>query len=201
MKKIIGLSLLLLVLSGCGGEGEKSANKDNTVNSSKKTEASSSEVSESSEEVEKLVFVTKEFEIEKEKFSIDIPEDFIPVEEEEPLPFDMENDSAEIFIDGLKKIDLESKETFKQLFIGALKEDNPEVTDESIKSATKMVGQLEADELSVDLNVEGLLGTEKMYILETPDLYIAITIVGSRSYFENQEEIDKILSSFLLVSQ
>lgn len=201
MKKLIGLSLLLLVLSGCGGKVEKSANKDNTINSSKKTEASSSEVSESSEEVEELVFVTKEFGIENEKFSIDIPEDFVSVEEEEPLPFDMENDSAEIFIDGMKKIDLESKETFKQLFIGALKEDNPDVTDESMKTAKKMVGQLEAEEISVDLNLEGVLGTEKMYFLETPELYIVITIVGSRSYFENQEEIDKILSSFLLVSQ
>lgn len=115
MKRIIGLSIGLLLLAGCGA---KKSDEVETSISTKQAEKTSetSQVKTSSKSRKEV------FDVDGQSYSMMVSNEFENVEDDD-YPFDIENEEAEVFIDYFNREGLDSFDELREIFLAGFLEE------------------------------------------------------------------------------
>ena len=203
MKKIVMVFGLLLVLSGCAAnpndkvEKSKSPQKIDKVESSKKKDPVKTPESSTPKKVE---LVGKTFEIDGDKYHIDVLKQWQDLALEDGVSFRVGNndDSEGLMVFGLKKVNLENFSVFKDLVSSDfMSSDDITVKTEEIEKKPFQTTRYQGEAYIVPLVSEGVKVSSRYYFLETETDYVVVVSIALPSYFEkNSDTMTSMLESF-----
>lgn len=203
MKKIVMVFGLFLVLSGCAAnpkdkvEKSKSPQKTEKVQSSKKKDPVKTPESSASKKVE---LVGKDFEIDGNKYKINTLKAWqdMTLEEGVSLCVGSEDESENLMVFGVKKINLENFSVFKNLVSSEfMSSDDITVKTEEIEKKPFQTTRYQGETYIVPLVSEGVNLSSRYYFLETETDYVVVASMALPSFFEkNSDMMTSILNSF-----
>lgn len=196
MKKWVVLVVMAGMLAGCSSGGtEETTTSKSTAESTTATKISSSE--------KKLELKDAEFQIEGTAYTIKILDKWTIQPEEEDTPFSAREELGlqGIMVYGMKKLNVNGFETFKNGVREQLvSTDDFQIEEGSIAEAEYQTAHYSGSEYSFIGNTEGLKIEIHHYLLETEEDYVVINLMGVPSFFEkNTDLIAEMLNSFVAV--
>ncbi len=190
VKKILIIAMLIILLAGCSNKEEMKETKVPL------TETNTTEMT----EVE-VTFKEDIFELNGEKYSIELPEQFVKNEEEKEI-FEAETEAEGIYIYSINKENFTDKEELISKLEEEAKTKNTELEEYDIRKGEKKVGKCDSVELKYSIKNEDTMNTIKTYIIDKDEKeYLIVSLVGYETFYSDIEKIDRILNSFKVIEE
>ncbi|MGG5314637.1 hypothetical protein [Enterococcus sp. AZ072] len=198
MKKWVILVVMAGILAGCSSGGtEETTKSESTTESTAVTEISSS----TSDSEKKVELKDTEFQIEGTTYTIKILDKWEVQPEEENIPFSAREELGVqgIMVYGMKKIDVDGFETFKNgMKDQIVSTEDFQIEEGSAAEADYQTAHYSGSEYSFTGVTEGIKIEIRYYFLETETDYIVVNLMGVPSFFEkNADLITEMLNSFV----
>lgn len=201
MKKWLVLAVMVVIFAGCGSDASKetSSSEKNTESvSSAKVSTSKTEVSSSEKKVE---LKDVDFQIEGTAYKMKILDSWKTSPEVENIAFGAQDEetSEGVMVFGMKKVDLEGFDSFKN----AMKEqmnstEEFQITEGTTKEEAYQTAHYAGEEYTFTAKSEGMNVEVRYYFLETETDYVSINFIARPSVFtKNAEVITEMVNSFV----